>query len=95
MYSLSIDPYQICSIRYEDIIDKDLICFWDNKTSFIKLLFMYHEPRSDITFIRNIARLQKGETRATKKTMLDNMKISGHFIIDASPTSIYNKFITI
>ena len=53
---------------------------------------MYYELWSDIMFIKNITRLQKGETKATKRTKLDNMKISGHFIIDASPTSIYTKF---
>ena len=65
MYSLSIDPYQICSIRNEDIIDKDLICFWDYKISSTKLWFMYCELWSDIMFIKNITRLQKGKTRAT------------------------------
>ena len=43
MYSLSLDSYHIYSLRYEDILSKNLIQYWDYKSSKNKICYLYYE----------------------------------------------------
>ena len=54
MYSLSLDPYHIYSLRYEDILSKNLIQYWDYKSSVNKICYLYYELWSDIYVIKDI-----------------------------------------
>ena len=92
IYSLSIDPYHIFGIRYEDILSQSQIQWWDYKTSSFKTGFLYYELWSDINFLQKMKEKVNPSNRCTVRTMLDLKKIKGNFIIDASPTNIYNKF---
>ena len=92
MYSLSLDPYHIFSLRYEDILSKDQIQYWDYRTSSKKTCYLYYELWSDINIIKRYQEFEKGECRSTARVMIDKTKIKGCFIIDISPTNIYNRF---
>ena len=41
MYSLSLVSYHIYSLRYEDILSKNLIQYWDYKSSKNKTYYLY------------------------------------------------------
>ena len=92
MYSLSLDPYHIFGLCYEDVLSNTKIQWWDYKTSSMKSGFLYYELWSDIMTIKKYTEWKIGESRVKVRNMLDQKRIKGHFIIDASPTNIYNKF---
>ena len=52
MYSLSLDPYHIHSIRYEDILSNNFIQYYDYKSSKNKICYLYYELWSDINIIK-------------------------------------------
>ena len=92
MFSLSLDPYHIYSLRYEDILSTYQIQYWDYKASSKRILVLNYELWSDINIIKKYKEFEIGEIRNTVRIMIDKTKIKGKFIIDASPTNIYNKF---
>ena len=92
MYSLSLDPYHIFSLRYEDLIGKDQIQFWDYRTSSYKLCFLYYDLWSDIQTLKGYQEFENGECRKTKRVMIDKTILEGKFIVSFSPTNIYNRF---
>ena len=53
IHFFSLDPYHIYSLRYEVILSKNLIQYWDYKSKKNKIYYLYFEPWSDI----NIAKI--------------------------------------
>ena len=92
MYSLSLDPYHIYSLRYEDILSKNLIQYLDYKSSVNKICYLYYELWSDIYVIKRYREANNCIRRKIIRTMIDKTKIKIEFIINISPTNIYNRF---
>ena len=92
MYSLSLDPYHAYSLRYEDILSKNEIQYWDYRSSSRKTSYLSFELGSDINLIKKYREKEMGEIRSTIKIMIDHIKIRGSFIIDISHSNIYNRF---
>ena len=92
MYSLSLDPYHVYSLRYEDILSKNKIQYWDYRSSSRKTSYLSFELWSDINLIKKYRKKEMGEIRSTIRIMINHTKIRGSFIIGISPTNIYNRF---
>ena len=92
MYSLSLDPYHIYWLRYEDILSHNKIQYWDYKTFTSKICFLYNDLWSDIKIIKTYKEYEMVEYRKIVRVMIDKTKIKGDFIINISPTNIYNRF---
>ena len=59
MYSLSLDPYHIYSLRYEDILSKNLVQYVDYKSSKSKIFYLYYELWNDINIIKRYQKTTK------------------------------------
>ena len=92
MYSLSLDPYHIYSLKYEDILSHNKIQYWDYKTSTSKICFLYNDLWSDIKIIKTYKEYEMVEYRKIVRVMIDKTKIKGDFIINISLTNVYNRF---
>ena len=92
IYFLSLDPYHIYSLAYDGIIDKNQIQYWDYKSSSMKTCYLYYELWSDINLIIGYQETENSQLRKTLRIMIDQTKIRGEFIINISPTNIYNRF---
>ena len=92
IYSLSLDPYHIYLLTYDCIIDKNQIQYWDYKSSSMKTCYLYYELWSDINLIKGYQEAENSQLRRTLRIMIDQTKIRGEFIINISPTNIYNRF---
>ena len=92
MYSLSLNPYHLYSLKYDDILSDNQIQYWDYKSSTYKTCYLYYELWSDINVIKQYQEAKYGILRKIVRIMIDKTKIRGVFIIDVSPTNIYNRF---
>ena len=92
MYSLSLDPYHIYSLTFDGIINMNQIQYWDYKSSTKKTCFLYYELWSDINTIKRYQEKENNQVRQTLRVMIDKTTIRGKFLINISPTNIYNRF---
>ena len=58
----------------------------------MKTCYLYYELWSDINLIKGYQETENSQLRRTFRIMIDQTKIRGEFIINISPTNIYNRF---
>ena len=92
MNSLSHVPYHIYLLRYEDILSKSLIQYWDYKSSKNKICYLYYKLWSDINIIKRYQETKNYIRRKIVRVIIVQTKIKIKFINDISPTNIYNRF---
>ena len=92
MYSLSLDPYHIYSLKYEDILNHNKIQYWDYKTSTSKICFLYCNLWSDINIIKKYKESKMVEYHKMIRVIINRTKIKVNFIINISPTNVNNWF---
>ena len=74
MYSLTLDPYHLFGLRYEELLNNDKIQWWDYKSSSFKSEFLYNELWSDINFLKKMRDQIDTFPRCTIRTMPDLKK---------------------
>ena len=92
MYFLSLIPYHLCSLKYDNILSDNQIQYWDYKSSTYKTCYLYYELWSDINVIKQYQEAKYGILCKIVRIMIDKTKIREEFIIGVSPTNIYNRF---
>ena len=92
IYSLTLYPYHIYSLTYDDIIDKNQIQYWDYKSSSMKTCYLYYELLSYINLIKGYQETKNCQLSKTLRIMINQTRIRGEFIINISPSNIYNRF---
>ena len=91
MYSLAIDPYVLYTLTYEGINNDGEIKYWDYKQKTFVCKQLHKELRNDIVYFRLYPSCHKMNSNDSIRTSEDGENIEGTFIINISPTNMYNR----
>ena len=92
MYALALDPYTICLLTFEGIINHNVIQYWDHKTSKLKSKSISIELLNDLNYFKSYSIKKEDQSNDTFRTAPDGEIVKGTFIFNISPTNIYSRF---
>lgn len=92
IYNLGLDPYNIYTLRFDDICPNLTIRCWDYRSSAFKEHRLDIDLNSDLNFLKIYIKNKHGGLRKLNRTALDGAKISGFFVTQLSPSGIYSRF---
>ena len=92
MFTLWIDPYDLFVLRFDDIQDNNNFKWWNYRTSSFQHCKLTEILNTELKFLRTFIARKYGPLRKLTRVSLDRTKISGNFIVQITPTAIYNRF---
>ena len=92
MYSLGLEPYNLCLLKFESIQNNKTIMLYDHRTKSNISLKLTDILYQDLMFLKRFKDLQNKNSSNEERYSVDGTKINGPFIFSVKATGIFNKF---
>ena len=92
MYALALDPYSLHLLIYEGIINDKARQYWDHKTSKLKNIAINQDLLTDLNYFKLYSNNFDTNCKEQIRNALYGTSLKGTFILNLSPTNIYNRF---
>ena len=92
MFTLWIDPYDLYTLRFDDIEEDNCFQWWDYRVSRFKSWELKNSLKNELKYLKIFLEKKNGVLRKLIRVSLDGIKISGTFILQVTPTAIFNRF---